>query len=196
MTERRGGSDVAHGTDTIAVKGPLGSSQYKLYGYKWFSSATDADMTITLARCVNPETNRPDKGLTMFLANVRNRDGTLNGVEIHKLKDKLGTRQLPTAELLLDGMTAYKMSDEGRGISKMANMLNITRIHTSLASVSNMRRIINLARDYATKRKAFGKYLVEYDLHNATLANMEVNHLTRYYLFISSFVSVCVCVKG
>jgi alkylation response protein AidB-like acyl-CoA dehydrogenase len=140
MTERKGGSDVANGTETIAIRNSSENSQYKLYGYKWFSSATDADITITLARCFNKETNKLDKGLTMFLANVRNKDGTLNGIEIHKLKDKLGTRQLPTAELLLDGMTAYKMSEEGRGISKMASMLNITRIHNSLASVSNMRR--------------------------------------------------------
>ena len=35
-------------------------------------------------------------------------------------------------------------------------------------------RAINLARDYATKRKAFGKYLIEHSLHNQALANMEV----------------------
>lgn len=67
------------------------------------------------------------------------------------------------------------MSEEGKGISKMSAMLNITRLHNAVASVSNMRRIINLARDYATKRKAFGKYLTEHDLHIATLTNMEVN---------------------
>ena len=50
MTEKRGGSDVARGTETLAVCQPDGS--YKLYGYKWFSSATDSDMTLTLARVV------------------------------------------------------------------------------------------------------------------------------------------------
>jgi hypothetical protein len=30
-------------------------------------------------------------------------------MQIQKLKNKLGTRQLPTAELLLDGVTAYKV---------------------------------------------------------------------------------------
>jgi hypothetical protein len=46
----------------------------------------------------------------MFFARVRNEtDGSLNGIEMHKLKNKLGTRQLPTAELLLDGMVAYRV---------------------------------------------------------------------------------------
>ncbi len=138
MTERRGGSDVAQGTETIAAEQP--DSTYKLFGYKWFSSATDADVTITLARCHNREQEKPSKGLTMFLAKVRSDCGGLNGIEIHKLKDKLGTRQMPTAELLLDGCVAQKLSEDGRGIAEMSNMLNITRLHNALASVSNMRR--------------------------------------------------------
>jgi len=138
MTERRGGSDVANGTETVAVE--QADSTYKLYGYKWFSSATDADVTVTLARCHNLGQDKASKGLSMFLAKVRNGDGRLNGIEIHKLKDKLGTRQMPTAELLLDGCVAWKMSEDGRGIAEMSNMLNITRLHNAVASVSNMRR--------------------------------------------------------
>ena len=50
MTERKGGSDVAEGTETIAIPQSGSDRLYKLYGYKWFSSATDADIAITLAR--------------------------------------------------------------------------------------------------------------------------------------------------
>lgn len=42
----------------------------------------------------------------MFYLEIRDQDGNLNGIEIQRLKDKLGTRQLPTAELLLDGAKA------------------------------------------------------------------------------------------
>lgn len=42
----------------------------------------------------------------MFFVEVRKPDGSLNGIEVQKLKDKLGTRQVPTAELLLDGADA------------------------------------------------------------------------------------------
>ncbi|KAJ6659116.1 hypothetical protein lerEdw1_019419 [Lerista edwardsae] len=48
MTERKGGSDVANGTETVALKLPDGT--YSLHGLKWFTTATDSDMTLTLAR--------------------------------------------------------------------------------------------------------------------------------------------------
>ncbi|KAJ7353915.1 hypothetical protein OS493_031361 [Desmophyllum pertusum] len=82
MTERKGGSDVANGTETLAV--PQEDGTYRLYGYKWFSSATDADMTLTLARVQNPggSTVPGTKGLTMFYLQTRNDDGKLNDIEV------------------------------------------------------------------------------------------------------------------
>ncbi|GAB6025788.1 hypothetical protein CHUAL_011768 [Chamberlinius hualienensis] len=174
MTERGGGSDVANGTETIAV--PQSDGSYKLYGYKWFSSATDSDVTLTLARSVdeNGQTTKGTKGLSMFYLTTRNAEGNLNNIEVVKLKDKLGTRQLPTAELLLDGAVAYRVSAEGRGIPAISNVLTITRIHNSLASIAAMRRILNLGRDYATKRRAFGSLVIDYPLHMQTMARMEL----------------------
>lgn len=47
----------------------------------------------------------------MFYAEVRrNEEGQLKGIEVQRLKDKLGTRQMPTAELLLDGLPAHRVS--------------------------------------------------------------------------------------
>uniref|UniRef100_A0A914VGL9 Acyl-CoA dehydrogenase/oxidase C-terminal domain-containing protein n=1 Tax=Plectus sambesii TaxID=2011161 RepID=A0A914VGL9_9BILA len=53
-------------------------------------------------------------------------------------------------------------------------MLNITRMHNAVASVSSMRRIISLARDYAQKRIVFGRVQADWPLHLATIARMEV----------------------
>lgn len=51
------------------------------------------------------------RGLSLFYAEVsRNEEGQLKGIEVQRLKDKLGTRQMPTAELLLDGLPAYRVS--------------------------------------------------------------------------------------
>ncbi len=174
MTERRGGSDVADGTETVAVMQNDGS--YKLYGYKWFSSATDSDMTLTLARIVDKDGNSipGTKGISLFYVETRNIDGNLNGMEIHRLKNKLGTRQLPTAELLLDGTIAHLVSDEGQGISGISSMLTISRYHNSLSSVGLMRRIVHLARDYSQRRCAFGKKIGNHPLHMQTLARLEV----------------------
>ena len=91
MTEKKGGSDVSGGTTTLAISGK--NDQYNLYGYKWFTSATDADMTLTLARSVvDGKPIAGGKGLSMFLARVKDDKGTLNNLELIRLKDKLGTR--------------------------------------------------------------------------------------------------------
>ena len=72
MTEKRGGSDVGSATDTVSVRQPDGS--YKLYGFKWFTSAIDADMTLSLARTtdqVNQTTISGSKGLNLFYSEVQ-----------------------------------------------------------------------------------------------------------------------------
>ncbi|KAM9743649.1 acyl-CoA dehydrogenase family member 11 isoform 1-T3 [Menidia menidia] len=175
MTERQGGSDVASGTETVAV--PQTDGSYKLHGFKWFTSATDANMTLTLARVLDGAgaATPGSKGLSLFYAEVsRDADGQLRGIEVQRLKDKLGTRQMPTAELLLDGLPAYRLSEEGRGVASIANMLTVTRIHNSVSAAAAMRRVLQLARDYATRRTAFGKPLKDHPLHMQTLARMEV----------------------
>lgn len=183
MTEKRGGSDVASGTETLALHAT--GDQYKLYGYKWFSSATDSDMSLTLARITDSNGNHTvgTKGLTMFyLQTYDEKTNELNGINIVKLKNKLGTRQLPTAELLLDGTLAHKMSDEGRGVAAIADMLQITRLHNSISAAACMRRCLMMSIDYAKKRKAFGKFLNEYSLHNRTLAKLEIEARAGFVL--------------
>ncbi|XP_056273877.1 acyl-CoA dehydrogenase family member 11-like [Pseudoliparis swirei] len=175
MTERQGGSDVGRGTETVAV--PQTDGSYQLHGFKWFTSATDADMTLTLAREQDSTgaTAPGSRGLSLFYAEVsRDEDGRLKGIEVQRLKDKLGTRQMPTAELLLAGLPAHRLSEKGRGVASIANMLTITRIHNSISAAAAMRRVVQLSRDYATRRTAFGKLLKDHPLHMQTLARMEV----------------------
>ncbi|XP_067296530.1 acyl-CoA dehydrogenase family member 11-like [Pseudorasbora parva] len=182
MTERRGGSDVSSGTETVARRQQGGG--FKLYGFKWFTSATDADMTLTLARITDEHghTTPGSRGLSLFMAEVWNSDGSSNGIEVQRLKDKLGTRQVPTAELLLDGMNARLLSEEGRGVASIANMLTITRIYNTVCAVAAMRRIIHLCREYACKRSVFGKLLKDHALHVQTLSRMEVETRAAFLL--------------
>ncbi|XP_030438743.1 acyl-CoA dehydrogenase family member 11-like isoform X5 [Gopherus evgoodei] len=114
------------------------------------------------------------KGLSLFFLEVRDKEGKLNGIEVQRLKQKLGTRQVPTAELLLDGSKAHRISAEGRGVASIANMLTITRIHNVISAVAGMRRVINLAREYASKRVVFGKLIKDHPLHMQTMARLEV----------------------
>jgi len=173
MTERPGGSDVGN-TETIAEMGPDG--QWKISGFKWFSSATEADMTMLLARVIDKDGKYVEgsKGLSLFFARVRDDNGKLNGVRVQRLKNKFGTKALPTAELELDGMQAQMVGEQGRGVATIATILNITRIHQAVHSTAFMRTALQFAQDFALKRKAFGKPLHQHPLHIQTLAWMEV----------------------
>ena len=72
------------------------------------------------------------------------------------MKEKLGTRQLPTSELILDGMSAIQLSSEGKGVRGISSMLNITRLHNAVMAISGMRRVLALSRDFSNRRRAFG----------------------------------------
>ncbi len=167
MTERTGGSDVAI-SETVArnVDGT-----WRLYGTKWFSSATTSQMALTLAR---PEGNPPGgSGLALFYVEVRRPDGTMNDILVNRLKEKLGTRMVPTAELTLDGAIAIPVTDLRDGIKNITPMLSVTRTWNAVCAASGMRHALALAKDYARKRVAFGALLVDKPLHVDTLAALE-----------------------
>mmetsp|Transcript_5056 Transcript_5056/g.12027 ORF Transcript_5056/g.12027 Transcript_5056/m.12027 type:complete len:670 (-) Transcript_5056:315-2324(-) len=180
MTERRGGSDVANGTDTYAVAEASPNADavtHRLYGYKWFTSATDADMSIALARPIPASGEKPARGnktLSAFFLWTRDDKGKLNNITVEKLKKKLGTKQLPTAELLLDGARAIQLCEVGQGIQQIMILANLTRLHNAVGSAAGMRRMVMLCRDYSTRRTIFGRPLCEDALHVHTLARMEV----------------------
>jgi hypothetical protein len=178
MTERTGGSDVAI-CESVARK-VEGSPQYRLHGTKWFSSATTAEMAITLAR---PEGNPPGgSGLALFYVEVRDEHGNLNGIEVNRLKEKLGTKMVPTAELTLNGALATPLAGLRDGIKNMASMLTLTRTWNAVCSVSGFRRGLALSRDYARKRVAFGAPLAEKPLHIDTLAGLEAEYQGAFLL--------------
>ncbi len=170
MTERTGGSDVGL-SETIARRDdstPPGS--FRLYGTKWFTSATTAQMALTLAR---PEGSGPGgRGLALFYVEVKRPDGSYNGIAVNRLKDKLGTRKVPTAELTLDGTLAIPVCGLSDGVRNISTMLNITRTWNAAMSASSMRRSIALVQDYARRRVAFGAAILDKPLHQETLASI------------------------
>ncbi|MBN8616785.1 MAG: acyl-CoA dehydrogenase family protein [Deltaproteobacteria bacterium] len=165
MTESTGGSDVGK-SETVAVAG-ASASEYTLWGRKWFTSATTSQMALTLGR---PEGNGPGgKGLALFYVETRDADGRLHNIEVNRLKDKLGTRKVPTAELMLRGTPAIAVAGTSNGIRNITPMLSVTRTWNAVMSVAFMRRAVALARDYAKKRDAFGSKLSDKPLHLDTL---------------------------
>lgn len=177
MTERTGGSDV--GTTSTVARCEEGNT-YRLYGSKWFTSATTSQVAMTLARIEGAPAG--SHGLSVFLITLRDSDGMLRNIRIDRLKDKLGTRALPTAELTLEGTPAQLVGGAGDGIRKIATLFNITRVYNAVAAVAGMRRGVALASAYARRRRAFGKLLVEHPLHVETLADMQLELRAAFLL--------------
>ncbi len=176
MTERAGGSDVGR-TETVARRAGDG---WRLHGTKWFSSAATAEMALALAR---PEGNPPGaKGLALFYLETRDGEGRPNGVVVHRLKEKLGTRKLPTAELGLEGTPAVPVAGLSDGVKNVASMLNVTRLWNAVCSAAGMQRAVALARDYAARREAFGAPLAAKPLHADTLAGLEAEREGAFLL--------------
>jgi putative acyl-CoA dehydrogenase len=167
MTERSGGSDVS-GTSTTARR--VGST-WTLEGVKWFTSATNSQMSLLLARPEGAEAG--SRGLSLFALELRQANGKLRDIEVLRLKDKLGTKALPTAELRLKGAPAELLGGEGHGVKKISALLNITRYYNSVCATAHMRRALDLAQVYSDVRIAFGRKLREHPLHASTLAKLE-----------------------
>src|ERR1043165_5826643 len=176
MTELTGGSDVGL-SETIAKEV---DGQFRLYGRKWFTSAISSQIALTLAR---PEGNPPGgRGLALFYLETRDEQGRPRNMQINRLKDKLGTRKVPTAELTLDGTPAQLVIGPTDGVRNIAPLLNVTRLWNGISAVSLMRRGVALASDYGRKRVAFGAPLSEKPLHRDTLAVLEAETEAAFHL--------------
>ncbi len=170
MTEREGGSDVGR-TSTVAHQ--IGEV-WELHGSKWFTSATTADMALVLAR---PEgASQGSRWLSLFALELRRPDGSWNGIRVRRLKDKLGTKALPTAELDLEGTIAVPVGGVGRGVAKISTMLNVTRLHAACGANALAGHGLGLARDYASRREAFGKPLTALPAHRNWIARIAATY--------------------
>ncbi|MDX1414844.1 MAG: acyl-CoA dehydrogenase family protein [Candidatus Promineifilaceae bacterium] len=177
MTESTGGSDVGL-SETTARRDEDGV--WRLYGRKWFTSATTSQIALTLAR---PEGNPPGgRGLAMFYLELRDGQGRLQNIHVNRLKDKLGTRKVPTAELSLEGTPAIPVQGLSHGTRSIVPMLHLTRTWNAVTSAAVMRRGLALARSYAGRRFAFGAALAEQPLHQDTLARMQASSEAAFHL--------------
>ncbi len=177
MTEAIGGSDVG-ATETVARRDADGA--WRLWGRKWFTSAAASQMALTLAR---PEGQGPGgRNLALFYVEARDERGLPRGLRVHRLKDKLGTRKLPTAELTLDGTPAQLVLGATDGVKNISPMLNVTRIWNGVSAISLMRRGLDLARDYAAKRVVFGAPLADKPLFRDLIAGLEAELAGAFHL--------------
>ena len=190
LTEKQGGSDVGK-TETRAEH--VEGNTYELHGEKWFCSNLDAGCVLTLAR--RPDAPDGTGGLSLFLvprtkddgvpaseasggssAERRESGGERNDYYFRRLKDKLGTRSVPTGEVEFRGTEAYLVGDPEEGFWYMAEMLNMERLHNAMASAGVIGRAALESKIHAADREAFGGPLDEKPLMRRDLVEMTVAH--------------------
>jgi putative acyl-CoA dehydrogenase len=170
MTEKQGGSDVrANTTRAVPVKGDGevgGDRSYLLTGHKWFTSAPMGDLFLVLAQAPG--------GLSCFLLPRVRADGTLNGMRLQRLKDKLGNRSNASAEVEYDQAMAWLVGEEGRGVRAIIEMVNMTRLDCVLGTATGMRAGVTMAAHHAAHRTVFGRKLAEQPLMTSVLADLAI----------------------
>lgn len=166
LTERQGGSDVG----ANEVKAVEEGDHYRIYGEKYFASnAGMCGVAMILARREGAPAGT--KGLSLFAVPwEENRKKGL--LRIRRLKDKLGVRAVPSAEVEFDGALGYLVGDADKGFYYMMEALNLSRVSNAIASLGIMRRAYTEAVAYTRERKAFGKRLIEYPMVQETLGKL------------------------
>ena len=157
MTERQGGSDVRA---NITRAEPVADGVYEIHGHKWFCSYPPCDVFLVLAQAPG--------GLTCFLVERG------PGMEFQRLKDKLGTRSLPSSEVEFRGIHGRLVGEEGRGVPAIIRMVNHTRLDCLLGGTTSMRRGTVEAIHHARHRTAFGAPLVDQPAMRNVLADLAV----------------------
>ena len=165
-TEVHGGSDVgATATEAVAD-----GKAWRLTGLKWFASNAGCGLAFATAR---PRGAAPGgKGLGCYLVPAILSDGTPNALWIRRLKDKLGTRGLATAEVELHGAWARQVAPPPEGLKAMMEALEYSRIHNAMAACAVQRRAFLEAVCWASHRQAFGAVIGSTPMVRDTLLDL------------------------
>jgi alkylation response protein AidB-like acyl-CoA dehydrogenase len=177
LTERDGGSDLRRTVHCTARD--LGDGRVLIDGEKWFCSNVDGAAIVMLAR---PEDEPEETAqLGLYLVPRFLDDGSRNHIAVRRLKDKLGTKSVPTAEVEFHGALGYALrprhgdgagSDAG-GLNRMMEMVNGSRFGVALMGLGIARRCFLEAAIWAHRREAKGRVLVDLPLVRESLVDLQ-----------------------
>ncbi len=165
MTEKQGGSDVRA---NMTRARPLSGDEVELTGHKWFCSAPMSDGFLTLAYEGEAET----AAMSCFLVPRWRPDGTRNGIEIQRLKDKMGDKSNASSEIEYKNAWARRVGEPGRGVRTIIEMVNHTRLDCLAGSAGLIRAAGAHAVWHAERRSAFQRRLIDQPLMREVLAEL------------------------
>ena len=191
LTERTGGSDLPAMETTATADGDA----WKLNGFKWFASNANGAAWVVLAK---PE-GGPDggRGIAPFLVLWERRDGSRNGIRIRRLKDKLGTRAVASAEVELVDAEAFMLAPsapgagagaDGHGLARMMELTNGARLGTAMMGLGCARRALVESLCYARARDVFGAPLIDQPLARRKLAELIVEVEAAQALVFDAYI--------
>jgi len=168
LTEVQGGSDVG-ANDVRAWQDSDGN--WFIRGEKWFCSNADAELMVISAR--RSTDRKGTKGLSMFLIPAVKPDGTRNDFTMRRLKEKLGTRALASAEIDYHDAWAIPLGDNFNFM--LEKVVHHSRIALAVAVLGMNSRAYQLSRDFAETRHAFGTAIINYPLVQQNLAGIKAD---------------------
>src|SRR5215470_16768263 len=160
MTEKQGGTDVRANSTRAEPSG----DDYRITGHKWFMSAPMCDVFLVLAQAPG--------GLTCFAMPRFAPDGSVNGLRLQRLKDKLGNRSNASSEVEFVDAFAWRVGGEGRGVRTIIEMVQLTRLDCAIASAGLMRMALAQAIHHTRHRTVFQKRLADQPMMRALTADM------------------------
>lgn len=170
LTEVQGGSDVGANACQAALLDTK-ENKWLINGEKWFCSNATADLILMTARPVGAVAGT--KGLGLFLVPRRLDDGSPNGIYLRRLKDKLGTKSMATAEMDFQDAIGYQIGEPGTGFQHaMDFVINTSRLYNAVGSAGAARRAYAIAWTYAQHRRAFGSAIKSFPLIQEVLTRM------------------------
>jgi alkylation response protein AidB-like acyl-CoA dehydrogenase len=178
LTERTGGTDLAA---LEATATPAGDA-WRINGFKWFASNANGSAFVVLAK---PEgADDSIRGIAPFIVLRERRDGSPNGIRIRRLKDKLGTNAVASAEVELVDAEGFLLAPsgrgdgatvgDGRGLARMMELTNGARLGIAMMGLGCARRALVESICYASVREAFGTELIHHPLMQRKLAELIV----------------------
>lgn len=168
MTEIQGGSDLPANLLEAVPDG----KNYRLYGNKFFCSVAHADYSVVTAK-ISGTSKVSTFIVPSWLPGDKEKEKR-NSYEINRIKWKLGTAELPTAEINYNGALAYPIGPKDRGIAVAVGIvLTLSRLEIGIACAGFMLRASREANLYADFRKVFGKKVKDFPLAASKLKLIE-----------------------
>jgi alkylation response protein AidB-like acyl-CoA dehydrogenase len=165
MTEPGTGSDLA-GIATTAVRD---GDCYVLNGAKTFiTGGVNADLVVVVARTAKPDDGDRRGGLSLLVV-----DADSPGYEVGRNLEKIGLKAQDTAELSFTDVpipVENLLGEEGRAFEYMGQNLPQERLSIAVGSVAASQAALDLAIEYVTERKAFGKPIASFQNTKFVLA--------------------------